>query len=335
MKASVIVLAWNGLQYLPACLDALVAQGYADFEVIVVDNGSTDDSADFVAEHYPQVRLIRNERNLGFAAGNNVGLRAATGDVLVLLNQDTVVQPGWLAALVSAFEDSTVGVAGCKILDLDGETIQHAGGYLLSPIAEGKHYGFGERDEGQYDQPREVEYLTGAALAVRRAVFEQVGGLDERFFPGYYEDTDLCVRIHQAGFKVLYWPAAVVHHHGSGSFRQGLYSQLYLSFRNQIRFIFKHFSTNEILVSFIPAMMDRITNRVHEELHAVALGSLDAMLIWPQVAPAGIDYATKLRVLQAFRELYDQAVQCEQAMMRMYLPKEEVTNECRKPDQRR
>ena len=318
MKASVIVLAWNGVEYLEHCLDAVLSQDYADFEVIVVDNGSTDGSADLVAEHYPQVLLICNERNLGFAAGNNVGLRAATGDVLVLLNQDTVVQPGWLAALVSAFEDPTVGVAGCKILDLDGETIQHAGGYLLSPIAEGKHYGFGERDEGQYNQPREVEYLTGAALAVRRAVFEQVGDLDTQFFPGYYEDADLCVRVHQAGFKVLYWPAAVVHHYGSASFRQGLYNQLYLIFWNQIRFIFKHFSPDEILDSFIPAMIDRIGHKVREELHAVALGSLDAMLIWPQVAPAGTDYATKLRILQAFRELHDRAVQCEQALMRTY-----------------
>ena len=98
MKASVIVLSWNGMDYLEDCLKAVLSQDYAGFEVIVVDNGSTDGSADLVAERFPQVQLIRNERNLGFAAGNNVGLQAATGDVLILLNQDTVVQPGWLAA---------------------------------------------------------------------------------------------------------------------------------------------------------------------------------------------------------------------------------------------
>jgi GT2 family glycosyltransferase len=316
-KASVIVLAWNGAAYLEPCLLAVLAQDYADFEVIVVDNASTDGSAELVAERFPEVRLIRNAHNLGFSGGNNVGLQAATGDVMVVLNQDTVVQPGWLAALVGAFEDPAVGLAGCKILYPDGKTIQHAGGYLLWPIAEGKHYGIGELDRGQYDQAREVEYLTGAAMAIRRTVFERVGGFDEQFFPGYYEDGDLCLRARQAGFKVVYWPTAVVHHHEGGSYSQDPYKQHRLIFRNQVRFIFKHSSTDDIVGTFIPAMLDRLTRKDRRELHAVTLGSLEAMLIWPEVASPGVGPKAKLRVVRAFRELYERAVETKRTLLRI------------------
>lgn len=126
---SAIVLSWNGKKYIADCLDALLAQDYAHLELLVVDNGSTDGTPELVAEQYPLVTLIRNGRNLGFAPGNNIGLRAATGDLLVLLNQDTRVQPGCLAALAATFADPSIGVAGCKLLYPDG-TIQHAGGYL-------------------------------------------------------------------------------------------------------------------------------------------------------------------------------------------------------------
>lgn len=252
MKASVIVLAWNGLQYLPACLDALVAQDYADFETIVVDNGSTDGSADFVAEHYPQVRLIRNEHNLGFAAGNNVGLRAATGDVLVMLNQDTVVQPGWLAALVGALEDEAVGVAGCKILYPDGETIQHAGGWIEWPLGLAHHYGQGEQDTGQWSVHRAVEYVTGAAMAFRRDVLERVGFLDEEFWPGYFEDADFCLRVRKAGYEIWYTPEAILTHVESASHT----SQVFMwqaHHRGRMRFLLKHTPPDQFLTQFVQA----------------------------------------------------------------------------------
>lgn len=314
-RASVIVLAWNGVAYLEPCLEAVLSQGYPDLEVLVVDNASTDGSADLVARRFPQVHLIRNELNLGFGAGNNVGLEAATGELLIVLNQDTVVQPGWLGALVEAFQDPAVGLVGCKILFPDGKTIQHAGGYLLWPIAEGKHYGIGERDKGQYDESREVEYVTGAALAMRRATYARIGGFDEQFFPGYYEDTDLCLRARHAGFKILYWPPALVHHHQGGSFEHRPYHQQYLIFRNQVRFIFKHCTVDEILDSFIPALMDRMELKIRYQLYAVALGSLDAMLIWPEVRPAGADEPTMLNVIRAFRDLHTRALDHERALV--------------------
>jgi GT2 family glycosyltransferase len=252
MKASVIILAWNGRQYLPACLDALVAQDDTDFETIVVDNGSTDDSADFVAQHYPQVQLIRNEHNLGFAAGNNVGLRAATGDVLMLLNQDTVTQPGWLQALKQALQEPGTGVAGCKILYPDGETIQHAGGWIEWPLGLAHHYGQREQDTGQWDTPRPVEYVTGAAMAFRRDVLEKVGFLDEEFWPGYFEDADFCLRACKAGYEIRYVPEATLIHLESAS--QTSQSTTWESHhRGRLRFVLKHTPPDRFLAQFAQA----------------------------------------------------------------------------------
>jgi GT2 family glycosyltransferase len=252
VKTSVIVLSWNGMDYLEGCLNAVLSQNYPDFEVIVVDNASTDGSADFVAERYPQVRLIRNERNLGFSAGNNVGLRAATGDVLVLLNQDTVVQTEWLSSLVKAISvNQTVGVAGSKALYPDG-TIQHAGGYV-NERGEGKHYGYQQEDVGQFDQLRDVDYVTGAALAITRQALESVGELDEGFTPAYYEDVDWCYRARRAGFRVVYAPRAVLVHKEASEIADASRESMYIFHRNRLRFVLKHWPLNRLVDQFVSA----------------------------------------------------------------------------------
>ena len=213
-----IVPVWNGKLFLPNCLDALEPQLGTVHEVIAVDNGSTDGSAELIAERYPRVRLIRNPQNLGFAQACNVGMRAAIGDVVVLLNQDTRVEPGWLASLQLAFVSTDAGVVGCKILSADDRSLLHAGGYVHDLFGVPFHYGKDDSsDVGQWDTPREVEYVTGAAMAIHRRVFERIGLLDERFFPAYYEDVDFCFRVRAVGLKVLYWPDAVVLHHESTS----------------------------------------------------------------------------------------------------------------------
>ena len=266
------------------CLDALLAQDYPDFEVIVVDNASSDGSADFVAEKYPQVRLVCNERNLGFAGGCNVGLRAAAGDVLVLLNQDTVVQPGWLNALASVLDDPGVGVAGCKILEADGVTLSHCGGSLELVSAQTQHYGADELDEGQYDKAVDVDYVTGAAFAVRRDVLDRIGLMDERFFPGYYEDTDFCLRARKASFRIRYVPDAVVIHHVSASTRQHWVRRRFYYYRNRLLFLFKHLSPSQILTEFIPAERERILLLPQGELRAGRTALTEILAMWPLVA---------------------------------------------------
>jgi len=251
-KASAIIPVWNGRQYLPACLDALLAQDYPDFEVVVVDDASTDGSADFIAENYPQVQLIRNERNLGFAGGCNVGLQAAVGDVLVLLNQDTVVQPGWLEALAEILlTNPDVGIAGGKALYPDG-TIQHAGGYV-DERGEGSHYGCRQKDVGQFDQMRDVDYVTGATLAITRQPFEAIGGLDEGFTPAYYEDVDWCHRAQEAGFRVVYAPQAVLIHKEASTIIEMSHEGMYLYHRHRLRFVLKHWSIRRLVDEFVPA----------------------------------------------------------------------------------
>ena len=315
-KASVIILAWNGMGYLEASLNAVLAQDYDDFEVVVVDNGSTDGSPDFVARRYPQVHLIRSETNLGFSAGNNLGMQHASGEILVLLNQDTVVQQGWLAALVAAFERRPdAGIVGSKILEPDGQTLQHAGGHIERPLVLGQHYGHGELDEGQYDEPCQVEYVTGAAMALRRDLLSKIGNLDEGFYPGYFEDVDFCLRARAAGCSIWFEPQAVLHHHESASMRRDSLTGHYYYYRNRLRFVLKHLTPEQFIEDFVPAELTRSAGAPAEEQRALALGAIEALTIWPFMArrreppPTHAEFKA---VLNALRKLLDIMVGLEQ-----------------------
>jgi GT2 family glycosyltransferase len=287
-QASVIVLAWNGIEYLGPCLHTVLAQDCADFEVIVVDNGSTDGSADFVARQYPHVLLIRNESNLGFAAGNNIGLQAATGDPLVLLNQDTKVHPGWLTELVNTvLTGPDIGIAGGKALYPDG-TIQHAGG-VVGKRGQGQHYGYRQRDRGQFDQARDVDYVTGASLAITRRALESIGQLDVGFSPAYYEDVDWCYRAREAGFRVVYTPDAVLTHNEASATVDLRHEGMYLQHRNRLRFVLKHWPLNRLLDEFLQAELDwlesldeggeRLVAAVHHA-YLFHLLNLSAVMVW-------------------------------------------------------
>ena len=306
MKASVVIPVWNGREYLPGCLDALLAQDYPDFEVIVVDNASVDGSAELIAEKYPQVRLIRNIHNLGFAGGCNAGLKVAQGDVLVLLNQDTVVLPGWLFALVKALQKPRVGIVGCKILYPDGRTIQHAGGWIEWPLGLAHHYGQGELDQGQWDQHREVEYVTGAAMAFSRRLIDQIGGLDEGFWPGYFEDADFCFRAREKGYKVLYIHEAVVLHKETTSIRdQFKLSCVYQ--KGRLRFILKHMPPERFLSEFVPAEKSYQRNFIRGfENSPLQIAYLEAMSSVPRIVSErwNADIQIMQAILFSLQELF-------------------------------
>jgi GT2 family glycosyltransferase len=252
MKTSVIVLTWNGTAHVEPCLNALLGQDPPASEVIVVDNASTDGTADLVARRFPSVQLIRNRRNLGFAAGNNVGLEAATGNLLVLLNQDTRVHPGFLAGLAAAFDDPTVGLAGCKLLYPDG-TIQHAGAHVRGPRGETEHHGHLEPDDGRFDAKTDSEFVTGAALGISRQALAEIGPLDEAFAPAYYEDVDWCFRARNAGWRVVYVPEAVVTHYEGASADRSAYAHVLSVNRGRVRFLLKHWPLDRLLNEFGPA----------------------------------------------------------------------------------
>ncbi|HEX4212402.1 MAG TPA: glycosyltransferase family 2 protein [Candidatus Dormibacteraeota bacterium] len=216
--ASVVIVNYNGLHYLDACLGAVLAQELeGGFEVVIVDNGSVDGSVAHLREAWPAVRVVEAGENLGFAAGNNLGMRESRGRHLVLLNNDTRVRAGWLRALVAAAEgEDGVGAVTSKLIFLDRpQIIQNAGGVVLSDGSGGDR-GTGEKDSGQFGRREEVFNMCGAAVLLTRAMLDEVGDFDEEFFM-YYEDTDLSWRMRMRGWRVLYEPEAVVEHVHSGS----------------------------------------------------------------------------------------------------------------------
>jgi GT2 family glycosyltransferase len=181
-------------------------------EVIVVDNGSSDGSAEHIRRHYPWVRLIEGERTWKFASGNNQALKQARGEFIALLNNDTVVHPGWLQGLVDAMqEDNRAGAVASKILFRRDRTIINSAGLNLYSDGRGGDRGFRQPDRGQFDQPTEVFGASGASMLVRRAMIDDVGFFDERFGM-YYEDLDLAWRARRRGWKIRYAPNSVVYH---------------------------------------------------------------------------------------------------------------------------
>ncbi len=227
---TVVVLNWNGLRLLPPCLDAVARTDYAAgrWETVVVDNASTDGSAEWVEANHPWARVRRNPANWGFGRGNNPAMRDAPGPFVVLLNSDTRVRPGWLRALVDTMEaEPRAGAATAKLLFPDDGArrgqIQNAGGMLL-PDGSGRDRGTvvaagqvsHELDDGRYDIGEEVFFFCGAAVMLRKAALEKVGYFDERYFM-YYEDLDLSWRLRVHGWTVVFAPGAVVQHEHAAS----------------------------------------------------------------------------------------------------------------------
>jgi len=230
--ATIVILTHNGRQWLPACLDAVTAQrGAPPFDVLVVDNGSADGSAALVRERWPGVRVLETGSNLGFAEGNNAGARAADGEWLVFLNNDTVADAGWLAALMAeAAAHPDYDLVTSRIVFMhDPAVLDSAGdGYFLAGGAFKHGYGAGAEAFGR---SREVFGACGAAFMIRRGAFERLGGFDGRFFMNF-EDVDLSYRARLAGSRVWYAATAVVRHAGSGSLGAVSANAVYYGQRN-------------------------------------------------------------------------------------------------------
>jgi len=241
-QVTIIVLNWNGLNDTLDCLESLGQLDYQNYEAVVVDNGSVDGSVLVIRERFPGVTIIENGENLGYAGGNNVGLRYAMAqgaDYALLLNNDTVVDPAFLRILVDAVEaEPAVGIAGPTICYHERpDVIWSAGGSIDWQRGSTRMVGLDERDEGQFGaEPRTVDFVTGCAILVRRTVMEQVGLLDERFF-AYYEETEWCVRVARAGYKILHVPLAQIWHKISPSAQADSPLVHYYMTRNRLLFL--------------------------------------------------------------------------------------------------
>ena len=211
-RASLIILNWNGAELIRDCLGSVAAQDFDDFETIVVDNGSTDGSAELVAKEFPGVRLILNGENTGFCRGNNIGVAAAAGDLIVLLNNDAELAPNFMRRLVDAAElEPDVGMFATRILMHDRRNVFDSTGLLVYPDGVCRSRGWLEKDIGQYDVADEVLGPNGCAAAYRRAMLDDVGIFDERYF-AYLEDLDLAFRGQLRGWRCRYVPDAVCYH---------------------------------------------------------------------------------------------------------------------------
>jgi GT2 family glycosyltransferase len=214
---SVIIPNWNGAKYLPACLDALAGQTHSAAEVIVVDNASHDGSQDLIKSRYPSVRLIELAENRGFTGACNMGIKAATGDFISLLNNDTEVDKHWAAAIVNAFEcHPEAGIIASKMLLFDQRDHIHTAGDYFTLDGRAGNRGVWQKDEGQFDHEEYVFSACGGSSAYRRTLLDQIGLLDDDFFYSL-EDMDLAWRAQLTGWRCLYTPTAIVYHHLSAT----------------------------------------------------------------------------------------------------------------------
>ncbi len=241
-RVTIIILNWNGLEDTLACLASLNQLDYPAYDIIVVDNGSSDNSVAAIRAAYPQVILIETGDNLGYVGGNNVGLehtKTTGAGYALLLNNDTEVDPNFLSLLVEAAEaDPTVGIVGPTIYYFDRpDVIWSAGGAIDWGQGTTQMIGLDEVDRGQFGkQPRPVDFVTGCTLLIKMLLVEQVGLLDPRFF-AYYEETEWCVRVTRAGFKILHVPRAKIWHKISPIAREASPHVHYYMTRNRLLFL--------------------------------------------------------------------------------------------------
>lgn len=244
---SIIIVSWNALDLLKQCLPSVAATRYPNLEIILADNASTDDSVAWVREHCPQVKIVQHPENWAFCRGNNEAIPHATGDYIVLLNNDVEVPSDWLHPLVDLL-DRTPDAAAVqpKLLQYTDRTqFEYAGasgGFLDKygyPFTRGRLFFTLEADHGQYDDAREIFWATGAAMMIRKSVLDEVGLLDENFFM-HMEEIDLCWRMKRAGYSIHVAPQSQVYHIGGASLPQGNPRKTYLNFRNSLLMLYKN-----------------------------------------------------------------------------------------------
>lgn len=214
---SIIIPNYNGKEFLGPCLAALSKQTYTDFEIIVVDNGSTDRSVDFLKQNYPQVKLISLPENMGFSYAVNRGIEQSKGKYIALLNNDTKTDKRWLAEVVRVLEDNKeAGFCASKIFFMDRPNLINSAGDLYQRNGRARNIGLGETDTEQFNNSTVVFGACAAAAIYRRELFENIGLFDEDYFVSY-EDVDISFRAQLGGYKCLYVPNAIVYHHGGGT----------------------------------------------------------------------------------------------------------------------
>lgn len=260
-RVAVVILNWNGVNFLKQFLPSVVQSTYPNLEIVVADNASTDDSLSFLQSNYPQIRIVQNHHNLGYAGGYNAALKHVQADLYVLLNSDVEVTPTWIEPIVSLMEQyPTIAACQPKILSFHQKELFEyagaAGGWIDNfgyPFTRGRVFDITEQDKGQYNDAVPCFWATGAALFIRSKAFHEAGGFDEYFF-AHQEEIDLCWRLQLKGFKIYVEPKSIVYHVGGGTLPTGNSRKTYYNFRNNLIMLHK----NLPLFSAIPTILIRL-----------------------------------------------------------------------------
>lgn len=312
---SIIIPHVQGKEIIHACLQSLQATDYPNKEVIIVDNASTDGSLVNIIEDYPDVRIIRNEKNLGYAGGCNSGLEKSSGQYVLFLNDDTTFEPDWLSYLTDACEyDPEIAAAQPKILaHAHPDRFDYAGaaGGLLDifgyPFARGRIFFSTEKDEGQYDDGGDIFWASGTAMFVRRTVLEEVGAFDPDFF-AHMEEIDLCWRIHLRGYRIVAVPGAVVYHRAGSTLRPDSPMKLFLNHRNSLWMILKNYELPTLLWVFPSRLLLEIGTALYALFRLDFVRLRAVFLAVPNVLFRIFTTARKRSQVRALRQLPDTRV---------------------------
>ena len=289
-EVSVVIVTWNGRQYLDACLRAVQAQEGVDAEIVLVDNASSDGTPAYVRARFPDVRLVQLEENRGFAGGNNAGAREARGTYLAFLNNDTVADPGWLRALRAGVDAGSRGLLVTSrivylhdpgVIDSAGDGVFRWGGAFK------RHHGDAAAAAAQ---PMEVFGVCGAACLMPKAVFDELGGFDEAFFASH-EDVDLSYRARLRGYRCLYVPDAIVRHHGSATLGTISKRAVFHGQRN-LEWVFLKNTPGSLLVRTLPG---HLLYNAAAAAHFARLGLLGTFLRAKGAALLGVPAALRKR----------------------------------------
>jgi GT2 family glycosyltransferase len=295
------VLSYDGRHLLQVVLPSLARQSYRDFEVIVVDNGSRDDTVPWLREHWPEVEIVSLPENIGVTAALNVCARVGSGELIGLFNNDLELDPACLGELVGALDEHRdAGWAGGKLIDFHRRDVIDGAGDVFTWVGSGARRGHGERDRGQYDEPQLIFGACGGAAVYRRRALEEVGPFDEEFV-AFYEDVDWDFRAQLAGFSCRYVPTAIVYHMGSATLGRGLtdFTRFHL-WRNTLWIAAKDVPAGALVRHLHELALGQLTNL------AVAWwdGKLDVWLaVWRDALHSLPRVLRKRRVVQARRRV--------------------------------
>lgn len=284
-RVSVIILNFNGKRFLKECLDSVLNQTYRNYQIILVDNGSTDGSVEFIEKNYSEVKLIRNDKNFGFAEGNNIGIRRALEDATVeyvaLLNNDVKVDRNWLAELIAVAEKEGVDMVGSKILFYDKPLINSVG-IMIRKEGEAEDIGFGMVDT--YSKVMEIFGPCAGAALYSRKLLEDINIDDDYFdsdFFAYFEDVDLAFRARLLGYRCLFNPKAIIYHHWAGTAGKRSKFSIYYGKRNRHYLLIKDYPLQILIKHFLRIILIEIAiigHAVMEGEFIITLkGKLDAI----------------------------------------------------------